>query len=84
LTSDREEAAIIIPAETETEAEAGIEAEAVAEAAATPESVAVKMETATQRLRDQAWKLNGVVRIPMTSEQESRSRSTSSRKPPAV
>ena len=34
-----------------------------------PEVVLAEMESATQRLRDQAWKINATTRPPMISEE---------------
>lgn len=41
-----------------------------------PEVVAVEMESATQRLREQAWKINATTRTPMISEEAVRSAAT--------
>ena len=38
-----------------------------------PEVVIAEMESATQRLRDQAWKINATTRTPMISEEAVRS-----------
>jgi hypothetical protein len=38
-----------------------------------PEVVLVEMESATQRLREQAWKINATTRTPMISEEAVRS-----------
>jgi hypothetical protein len=38
-----------------------------------PEAVVAEMETATQRLRDQAWKINATTRTPLISEESARS-----------
>jgi hypothetical protein len=37
-----------------------------------PEVVVAEMESATQRLRDQAWKINATTRTPMISEEAAR------------
>ena len=37
-----------------------------------PEAVVAEMETATQRLRDQAWKINATTRTPLIREEEVR------------
>lgn len=44
--------------------EAAIEAQTAEE----PEVVATEMQEATQRLRDQAWKLNALTQTPMIPE----------------
>jgi hypothetical protein len=44
--------------------EAAIEAQTAEE----PEVVAAEMQEATQRLRDQAWKLNALTQTPMIPE----------------
>jgi hypothetical protein len=38
-----------------------------------PEAVVAEMESATQRLRDQAWKINATTRTPLISEEAARS-----------
>jgi hypothetical protein len=38
-----------------------------------PAVVIAEMESATQRLRDQAWKINATTRTPMISEEAVRS-----------
>jgi hypothetical protein len=45
-----------------------------AEVAAEPEEVVAEMEQATQRLRDQAWKINAVTRTPLIAEETVRAR----------
>ena len=37
-----------------------------------PETVVAEMESATQRLREQAWKLNATTRTPLISEESVR------------
>ena len=39
------------------------------EVEAEPEAVLQEMEQATQRLRDQAWKINAVTRTPLLAEE---------------
>jgi len=39
---------------------------------AEPEAVLQEMEQATQRLRDQAWKINATTRPPLISEEAAR------------
>lgn len=41
-----------------------------------PEVAVVEMESATQRLREQAWKINATTRTPMISEEAARSAAT--------
>lgn len=38
-----------------------------------PELVVAEMESATQRLREQAWMINATARTPMLSEEAARS-----------
>lgn len=46
---------------------------------AEPEVVLEEMEQATQRLRDQAWKINAVTRTPLIPEEAVRPLSTDPR-----
>lgn len=41
-----------------------------------PEVVVAEMESATQRLREQAWKINATTRTPMISEEAVRTDAT--------
>jgi hypothetical protein len=61
LSHDREEAAIPVP-DSDSDADAAVEA---------PEVAAAEMQAATRRLREQAWKLSALTKLPLSAPRRS-------------